>query len=158
MVLFIFQGYFGRLSGRSASLSTGAALVVFVLRCLECEADLPGTDTSISLELIRRRRPSLAIQFHRRGTRQQDVVELDGMRRLLGTESDALALSGGVEGPEIGRRHEALAARKGLDWGGDEVLGVARRGEDIGGRAVAGHVDIRLERVALNGLRLRKLP
>lgn len=71
------------------------------------------------------------------------------MRALVGAKTDALALPGGSEGAEIGRRHEALATGKGLDRRGDYVVGVARRREDVGGGAAAGHVNMGRSAIAL---------
>ena len=77
------------------------------------------------------------------------------MRPLVGTERDALALSRVLEEPEICRRHEALATGEGFEGGGDEIVGVTRRGEHIGGRGgTAGHLEMCSEGVVLNRLRV----
>lgn len=64
VVLFVPQRNLGGLGGRCASLATRRPLVVFVLGGFERETDPPGTDIAIGRELIRRRGPWLAIQFH----------------------------------------------------------------------------------------------
>lgn len=119
-----------------------AALVfLFVLCCLKCDANPPGTDISVSIYLVgRSRAPAIQIPCWRAW--EHNIVKADRMCTLRRTKANArpfpFRCARGLEDATVCGRHEAaLTTGEWSEWRRNQVVGIARRRKNVRGGAFA---------------------